>query len=174
MSLNRYKWYQSQTPDDALVRTLGPEGERIVRSHIDWREEWVPTRTLVPKRGGLWDPTSVGNENKTFFIRVWKPLPSIRILKTLRGSPKGKAQRGQYLLAVGLGYYKWYQNQTLSGVPTRTLSHKGGWIVRSHINWREERVPARTLGPEGGWILRTHISWGGEWSILYKGMETSP
>ena len=24
----------------------------------------------------------------------------------------------------------------------------GGWIVRSHIDWREERVSARTLGPE--------------------------
>ena len=28
--------------------------------------------------------------------------------KALRGSPKGKAQRGQYLLAVDLGRYKWY------------------------------------------------------------------
>ena len=26
--------------------------------------------------------------NKTFFIRVWKPLSSRRILKTLRKSPK--------------------------------------------------------------------------------------
>ena len=37
-----------------------------------------------------------------FFIRMWKPHPSTRVLKTLRGSPKGKTQRGQYLLAVGL------------------------------------------------------------------------
>ena len=28
--------------------------------------------------------------------------------KTLRRSPEGKAQRGQYLLAVDLGHYKWY------------------------------------------------------------------
>ena len=35
-----------------------------------------------------------------------KPLPGRHVLKTLRGSPKGKAQRGQYLLAVGLGRYK--------------------------------------------------------------------
>ena len=31
---------------------------------------------------------SVGEENETFCIRVWKPLPSRRILKTLRGSPE--------------------------------------------------------------------------------------
>ena len=55
--------------------------------------------------GSLSDRTLVGEENETPFIRVWKPLSSIRVLKTLRGSPKGKAQRGQYLLAAGLGRY---------------------------------------------------------------------
>ena len=59
--------------------------DRFVRSHVGWGGERI-------------------------FIRVWKPLPSICILKTLKGSPKGKAQRGQYLLAVGLGHYKWYQS----------------------------------------------------------------
>ena len=42
---------------------------------------------------------------RTLFIRVRKPLPSRCILKTLRGSPKGKTKREQYLLAVGLGGY---------------------------------------------------------------------
>ena len=42
----------------------------------------------------LWNLTSVGEEYEAFFIRVWKPLPSIHVLKTLSGSPKGKAQRG--------------------------------------------------------------------------------
>ena len=41
----------------------------IVRSHIGWEE------------------------NKTFFIKVWKPLPYRRVLKTLRETPKGKGQR---------------------------------------------------------------------------------
>ena len=50
----------------------------------------------------------VGEENEAFFIRVWKSLPSRHVLKSLKRSPKGNAQRGQYLLAVGLGYYKWY------------------------------------------------------------------
>ena len=38
----------------------------------------------------LLDSTSVGEENETPFIRVWKPLSSKRVLKTLRESPKGK------------------------------------------------------------------------------------
>ena len=53
----------------------GPEGEWTMRSHISWEE------------------------NETPFIRVWNL--SLAVLKTLRGSPKGKAQRGQYLLEVG-------------------------------------------------------------------------
>ena len=82
VSLGCYKWYQSQT-------TGGGK-----------RGRWAP------KGGGLWDPTSVGEKNKAFLLRVWKPLFSRHVLKTLRGSPKGKTQRGQYLLTVGLGCYK--------------------------------------------------------------------
>ena len=48
----------------------------------------------------LWCITLVGEENKPAFIRAWKPFPN-----TLRGSPKGKVQRWQYLLAVDLGRY---------------------------------------------------------------------
>ena len=102
-----------------------------------------------------------------------KPNPSRCVLKTLRRSPNGKTQRGQYLLKVELGCYKWYQSQTSGDVPTRRLSSKGGWTRGG--------VPARTLGPEGGglgsptsigegnecqrgrwarrgWIVRSHIS----------------
>ena len=32
-----------------------------------------------PKSGGLWDPTSAEERNETFFIKVWKTLPSIRV-----------------------------------------------------------------------------------------------
>ena len=53
-------------------------------------------------------------------------VPSICVLKTLRGSPKGKVQRGQYLLAVGLNRYKWYQSQTPDDVPARKLFLGGG------------------------------------------------
>ena len=85
---------------------------------------------------------SIGEGNEAFFIRMWKPLPSRHVLKTLRGSPKGKAERGQYLLTVSLGCYKWYQSQTPSGVPARMLSPEGRWIP--------DGVPAKMLGPEGG------------------------
>ena len=81
-----------------------------------------------------------------WFLILSKPLSSIRVFKTLRGRPKGKVQRGQYLLAVGLDYYKWYQSQVPSGVPTRTLGLKGGRIVRSHIHWRGGTSASENVG----------------------------
>ena len=52
-------------------------------SHIDWRREWVSVRTLGSE--GEWIVRShIGwEENETFFVRVWKPLPSKCVLKTL-------------------------------------------------------------------------------------------
>ena len=38
---------------------------------------------------------------------------------------------------MGLAYYKWYQSQTLGGIPTRTLGLKGG--VDCEIPHRLER-----------------------------------
>ena len=90
-----------------------------------------------------WDPTSFGVGNEAFFIKMWKHLPSRRILKTLRGSPKGKVRRGQYLLAVGLGSYKWYQSQTLNDVPVRRLSPKG---------CEHEAMCQQGRWPPKGWI----------------------
>ena len=95
-----------------------------------------------PRRGVDCEiPYWLGEENETFFIRGWKPLPSRRVLKTLRESSKGKAQRGQYLLEVGLDGYKWYKSQALDNVLARRLSPEGGWT--------QDFMPARTLGPEG-------------------------
>ena len=37
------------------------------------------------------------------------------------------------------------ENECLQGYGPRK-----GWIVRPHIDWREERMSARTLGPAGG------------------------
>ena len=149
-----------------------------MRSHIDRRGERVWTRTLALKGGRMWDFTLVGKGNETFFIRVWKPLPSGRVWK-----PWGEAQREQYLLAVGLGCYSWYQSQTLGGVPVRTVSPEGGrlwgptsigagnkcqrgcWAPMGGGLWdptsvgERERVLARMLGPDERWIVRSHISW---------------
>ena len=54
-------------------------------SHIDWREGRVPMKTLGLESDRLWDLTSVGKENKAFFVSILK--------------------REQYLLVVGLDYY---------------------------------------------------------------------
>ena len=86
-------------------KDAGPQRGWIGRSHIDWRKEWMPARTLGLKEGWIVRSHIDWEENKTFFIMVWKPLPSRHVLKTLRRISEGKAQRGQYLLAVGLGRY---------------------------------------------------------------------
>ena len=52
---------------------------------------------------------------------MWKPLPCGHVFK-----PRGKAQRVQYLLAVGLDCYKWYQSHTSGGVPARTPGSQEG------------------------------------------------
>jgi len=102
---------------------------------VDWGKKekvgiylWFPlehlTRIwycLLDELWVLWDHTSVGEGNEVFLIRVCKPIPIRHVLK-----PWGKAQRGQYLLVVGLGCYKWYQSQTPSCVPARTLGPRGG------------------------------------------------
>ena len=64
----------------------GPQKEWIVRSHIGFRGE----------RNILCKCVETSLQQMSF--------------KTLRGSPKGKPQREQYLLAVNLGCYKWYQS----------------------------------------------------------------
>ena len=95
-------------------------------------------------------------KNKKHFNRHWSP-------KVWR------VQRGQYLLTIELGCYKWYQSQhrtmcqpshcSLKGVDMRQCASKDtgpqrGWIWwQSHVDWRKERVSARTLSPEGGWCL---------------------
>ena len=90
----RRGWTRGSVP----ARTLGSEGGWIGGSHVNGGRERVSASHWVPN-------TSIGEENEAFFIRVWKPLPSRHVLKTLRRNPKGKAQRGQYRLAVGLGCY---------------------------------------------------------------------
>ena len=51
-------------------------------------------------------------------------IPYNKGVETLRENPEEETQRGQYTLAVGFVYYKWYQSQILAGVPTRTLVPK--------------------------------------------------
>ena len=71
MSLDRYKWYQNQTPGDVPPRRPFPEGRGVdtrrcaskdvghrrgvdlVVSQIDWIKERVSARTLGPEGGWI-------------------------------------------------------------------------------------------------------------------------
>ena len=66
--------------------------------------------------------------------------------KNLEGKPERESPKRQYLLAVGLGRYKWYQSQTPGDVPAKRLSPGGGWTRGG--------VLARTLAPKGGEVDR--------------------
>ena len=71
--------------------------------------------------------TLVAKENKPpFFYKGVEPFPYQTRFKALKGSVKGKAQRRQYLLAMDLGRYKWYQSQTLDDVSAFSLFPEGG------------------------------------------------
>ena len=101
--LGCYKWYQSQTLGGVPTRILGPE-ERV---DCEW--------TLIGERNECQRerraPKGVDYEILHWLQRGTKHCLQVKtstsrcILKTLRGSPKAKdkAQRGQYLLSVGLG-----------------------------------------------------------------------
>ena len=88
---------------------------------------------------------------QTTIYEGMETFPSQTCFKALWGSPKGKAQRGQYLLAVDLGRYKWYQSQTSYDVPAFSL-----WETLAHFikAWRRScwtQPPLwETLGPKGG------------------------
>ena len=95
-----------------------------MRSHIGWR--W---------------------ERNILYKGVETSLSSRRVLKILMGSSK-ESPKKIISTNVGLGQLQMVPEPTLGGVPARTLGPEGGgWIVRSHIDWREERVLAKTLGP---------------------------
>ena len=45
----------------------------------------------------MWDPKSIEEENETFIIKVWKPLPSRHILK-----PRGEAQKESPMTTISI------------------------------------------------------------------------
>ena len=115
----------------------------------------------------MWDPTSVGEENETFFIWVWKPLPSICILKALRGSPKESPKR-TISASGGLGLL-----QMISKPDTGQCANEEAepWRGRTQGD-----MPARTLGLEGGGLggLTSIGEWNecqrGHWALNKSGM----
>ena len=126
---SRMGWTRGGVP----TRTLDLEGGGL-GFHIDGRRERVPTRTLGPEGGSIVRSHVGWGGERNIQIRVWKPLPSRRVLKTLKGTLRGKAQSGHYLLAVGLGCYKWYRArhgamcseevESRRGVDTRRCANK--------------------------------------------------
>ena len=75
--------------DSVPARTLGPKGGGLEVTHRLEKGTSV-SEYAGPRRGWIVRSQSFGEENKTFFIRVWKTLPNRRTLKTLKRSPKGK------------------------------------------------------------------------------------
>ena len=86
---------------------------------------------------GLWDPPSVGEENKTFFTRVWKSLPRKRVLKPWGWRRYVTCQSRQYLLAVGLGLGLGLGCYTL-GPSRQQLPCHGNFLCRilSSFDWQ--------------------------------------
>ena len=64
--------------------------------------------------------TLVGEENETLFIRVWKPVPRRRILKTLRGNPKGKSSKRTISASGRLGLLQ-FKKKTFSFGDTKIM-----------------------------------------------------
>ena len=87
-----------------------------------------------------WDSTSVREETETFLIRVWKPLPSRHILKTLRGSLK-KSPNRTISASSGLGLLQMVSKANTGRCASREAKPQKGWTRGG--------VPTRTLGPEG-------------------------
>ena len=88
------------------------------RRGVDTRR--YASKDASPKGGRLGTPTSIGEGNKAFFVRVQNLSPRRCVLKNLRGRPKGKVQRGQYLLVVRLGPLHEYTTRILLDTDTKT------------------------------------------------------
>ena len=88
---------------------------------------------------------------------------------------KGKAERGQYLLAVGLSLYKWYQSQAPCNVSaSKDHGPRRGGGLGGPTSIGEGNECQRGCRPRREWIVIYQIGLGEEQSILYKVVETSP
>jgi len=83
------------------IKDAGPKMVDLVGVPHRWKKGTSASEEARPQRGMDCEIPHWLRRRTKHFVKVWKPLTSRRVLKTLRGSPKGKAQRGQYLLAIG-------------------------------------------------------------------------
>ena len=86
--------------------------------------------------------------------------------KNLEGKSERKSPKKTIFVSGGLGLLQMVSESDIRRCVNEETESEGGWTRGG--------VPARTFGPEGRWIVRSHIGWGGEQSILYKSVKTSP
>ena len=75
---------------------------------------------LSPQGGGLWDPTSVG-EGTEASLRVWKHLRNSHVLKLWAWPGYIMGQNREYLVEVGLDWYKWYRARHRTLIPFKIV-----------------------------------------------------
>ena len=81
-------------------------------------------------------------ENKTFFIRVWKPLPSRRVLKNNEEKLERENPKRTISVSGGLELL-----QMVSEPDTEQCANEE---AKPRKGWTQSDVPARTVGPRRG------------------------
>ena len=92
---------------------------------------WFHYKWFLLLRTRLWDFILVGEKNETFLIRVRKSLCSKCVLKIVTLMVIRNELKWTIFASCGL----WL---CTSGVLARTLGPQREWIVRSHIDWKED------------------------------------
>ena len=78
-----------------------------VPHQLEKKKKTSASKNVGPQRGVNCEISHRLGRRTTPFIKVWKHLTSRRVLKTLRGNLKGKAEKGQYLLLDWDRYPMW-------------------------------------------------------------------
>ena len=150
------------------------------RSHIDWRKERVPTRTLGPEEGWIWGWSHIDWRKEKVPARTLGPKGGWIVMSHIGWGGE------QIIIYKGVETFSQHTRfKALRTSPKRTVSASDGseslQMVSEPDTGRCVSLPqrgvdtrrcAKTLGPEGGWIVMSQIGWGGEQIIIYKGVES--
>ena len=77
----------------------------------------------------------VGEGNEAFLMRVWKPLPSRRVLKPLA---MHNGLKRTIFACSGLELLEMVLELEIGWCVNEDVGPSNGWIVRSHVRWRGE------------------------------------
>jgi len=105
------------SPTNVGLSQFTPSGQ-----HLRWHFSFSPIDVVPPP-----NPPPFGAQR--LYWHTVSCLPS-----------SGNSEKASNLLVVDFHCYKWYQSQTLNGMPSRTLCPQKWWIVRSHIGWRRNET----------------------------------